>query len=307
MIGQADRGPGDYGYGAALTLTDPKLQESEVLQTDFWRITEKILADTFVVSNGRQYAQFCDMVATTALIDEMGIEVNWDVINSPDAIAAVRSWKLPGSHTLKPTHCDPIHSENLVSGSFEFWWRMQCDAFRWRHDPKFQLLPNEEAIEDRFESCRIMPGETSSSTVEEIAALNNAIGDVRNDEMLRYANSSTLAARGIKWHLKSARHWLSHKRPRTDGGDVYAIRFRDSMLAAARTPEDQRSIYEHVAVQHVDALDTFLAIAPEERAYNPHLQRMNKLHDRVVELYNIRHPQERDITVLHRPETSIAA
>jgi hypothetical protein len=306
MIGRPDVGPGNYGYGIARELP-PKLQNSEVLQTEFWQIAEKFLADSFVVSNGRQYAQFCDMVALTALVDEAGIEVNWDVINSPDSVAAVRSWKLPDSHTRKPIHCEPIHSENLVSGVFEFWWRMQCDAFRWRHDPSFQLLPNEDAIEDRFESCRVMPGETSSSTVEEMASLNNAIGDIRDHEELREASSGLLAARGLQWHLKSARHWLAHKRPRIDGGDIYAIRFRDSMLTAAATPEDQRSLYDTVSLKHVDALDNFLAIPAQERAMHPRLQRMDKLHGRVIKLYNLKHPKDDDITVLHRLETAIAA
>lgn len=290
-----ETGPGGYDYGNAHMLQD-ELRDKELFQGDFWPIAKEILAGSFVISSGRQYAQLCDMLIAAALTKEMNIPVDWEVFHSPETAEAVRHWELPRSHTGRPKH-----TEGLVPGVHEFWWRMLGDAFHFQYDETFEL-PDKHAIIERFRACGLAHGQTSSTTTEELASLSEAITDSR---AAKNENSDERAMRSLQWHLLASLHWLSHKRPRTDRGDVHAIRWRDAMLDAASRPEDQRSLYDHLLIKQVDALDSLLSKSLDELEATPRLKYTRALYDEVIDLYNQKHPNE-PIAALHRDRASQA-
>ena len=274
-----EAGPADYDFGTAHELPE-NLKDNELFQSSSWIIAKEVLRDSFVISSGRQYAQLCDMTIAAALIDEQGIPFDRTIFNEPDAIEAIQKWKLPPSHTGKPTH-----TPGLVEGGHEFWWRMLGDAFAWRFEGS-ELLPDEQAIAERFRACGIPRYQTSSSTYEELASLDRAMEDVRE---ARFETSDQLAMRSLKWHLKVAFHWLSHKRPRTDRRDAaHEERWRSGMLAALDAPVAERTLYDQILVKQAGALDTLLAMTPEELTTH-NLRPTRELHDEALNLYNYVH------------------
>jgi hypothetical protein len=249
----------------------------------------EVLRDSFVISSGRQYAQLCDMAVAAALVQELRIEFDRTIFQKPVAIQAIREWVLPPSHTGRPSH-----TPGLIEGVHEFWWRMLGDTFAWQFDASAQLLRDERAIIERFRECGVDRG-TSSTTTEELAALNQAIDDLRG---AKSETSDQLASRALKWHLQAELHWQLHRRPRTDRQDTHESRWRSGMIAAAATPAAKRTLYDEVLIREVNALDNMLAMHPEELAANS-LDGTRELYDEFLEVYNRAHPTAQLVTLHH--------
>jgi|GEM_PF-2024802 len=282
----------DYDYGK---MFDNLVEaDYELLQNPFFHEMLEFLIGSFVISSGRQYGQFCDMVPLAAMWQESGRPVDWDILNpNPNsdpgaydiaqlAIDLIRRLKLPDNHTQAPGNVD-----GLTPGVLEFWWRMQVDAFHWRYDPDYQLLANESDIKKRFAQCGVPLG-SSSNTTEERAAMNAAIGYLRDDESMRTAGVDELIVKSFKPHLEVALHWQTNPRPirnRSKGGDVHAERWRDGMVKALGTPETDRTPYEHLLARTSYLLDFFVDMHPDEFD-DPGMAEVRELYDHVVALYN---------------------
>ncbi|HET6747357.1 MAG TPA: hypothetical protein VFH06_04605 [Candidatus Saccharimonadales bacterium] len=286
-----------YDFGDAHELPE-HLETKEIFKTESWRMAMEVLRGSFVISSGRQYAQLCDMAVAAALIDEQDIPFDQTIFTAPEATEAIRAWKLAPSHTGKPNH-----TPGLVSGGHEFWWRMFGDAFAWRTEGA-ELLPNERAIVKRFRECGVGRG-TSSTTTEELAALDKAVDDLRGAQ---HETSEQLAMRSLQWHLKASLHWLTHIRPRTDREDKskdewhsakHEDRWRTGMITALETPEAGRTLYDKVLVKEAEALDILLEMSPEMLAQYD-LEETRELYDEVLELYNQVHGEQ--LTALHSNE-----
>ncbi len=282
----------DYDYGKMFDrLTDA---DYELLKNPFFREMLEFLIGSFVISSGRQYGQFCDMVPLAAMWQEGDLPVDWDILNpnpnddpeaydiAQHAIDLIRRLKLPDDHTQAPGNV-----EGLTPGVLEFWWLMEIDAFHWRYDPDYQLLANESEIKKRFAKCGVPLG-SSSNTTEERAAMNVAIGYLRDDESMRTASVDDLIVKSFKPHLEVALHWQVNPRPirnRSKGGDVHAERWRDGMVKALETPESERTPYEHLLVRTSYLLDFFVDMHPSEFD-DLEMAETRELYDEVVELYN---------------------
>ena len=282
-------GPAGYEFGNAHKLPE-HLKNNELFQSLSWQLAMEVLRGSFVISSGRQYAQLCDMAVAAALVQEWRIEFDRTIFEKPEAIEAIRAWGLAPSHTGRPKH-----TPGLIAGGHEFWWRMLGDAFAWQFDASAQLLPDERAIVERFRECGVGRG-TSSTTTEELAALNQAIDDLRG---AKGEVSDQLAARALKWHLQAELHWLLHRRPRTDHGDIHESRWRSGMIAAVVTSAAERTLYDEVLIREVNALDEMLATHSEQLAANG-LDSTRELYDEVLEAYNRVHPTAQLTTLHHR-------
>lgn len=276
-----------YRFGKAHELPE-HLKHNKLFRSLSWRLAIKILRDTFIISSGRQYAQLCDMVVAARLILERRIKFDQTIFDKPEAFGALEAWKLPPSHTARPKH-----TLGLVEGVHKFWWLMLRDAFAWVFDPSAQLLPDEKAIVERFRECGVGRG-TSSTTTEELAGLNLAIGDLRE---AKGESSEQLATRSLKWHLQAELHWLTNKRPRSDHGDAHESRWRSAMVEAAATPRAERTVMDEVLLLEAKALNKLLAMDSAELEANG-LVSTRELYKEVLELYNDKHPTAQ-LTTLH--------
>lgn len=283
------------------------LKDNEIFKRPFWAEMRELFKGSFVVSSGRQYGQFCDMIAIAAMWREMGKEVDWEVLDSPLVLEAIRSWEnVPDIHTASPEN-----TPGLVPGVFEFWWRMFVDAMHHQFDHS-HLLITESAIEKRFKKAQVGLGQTSSTTAEEIAGLNSAVADIRDARPAgKMWSSDELVLKSLKWHLKVSMHWLSHNRPRRDrrrGGDVHADYWREGMVAARDVPVDERTMYDHLLVKQADALDYLLNTHPSDLQNDPELIDVQEKYYEVLKKYNDVHKDEANyepIIALHRKnETS---
>lgn len=284
--------PAGYEYGRMFdNLTEA---DYELLQNPFFQEMLEFLIGSFVISSGRQYGQFCDMVPLAAMWQESGKPVDWAILNpNPDqdpeaddiakrAIDLISRLKLPDDHTQAPNNV-----EGLRPGVLVFWWRMLVDAFQWRYDSEYQLPADELAIKKRFAECGVPLG-SSSNTTEERQGMNAAIGYLRDDEAMRTASVDELIMKSIKPHLEVALHWQVNPRPirnRSKGGDVHAELWREGMVRALETPENERTPYDHLLARTSYLLDFFVDMHPDEFE-DPVMADARELYDEVVELYN---------------------
>lgn len=282
----------DYDYGHM--FDDLTEADHELLRNPFFREMLEFLIGSFVISSGRQYGQFCDLVPLAAMWQESGKPVDWAILNpNPDddpeandiakrAIDLIGRLRLPDDHTQAPNNV-----EGLRPGVLVFWWRMLGDAFHWRYNPEYRLLANEVEIKKRFAECGVPLG-SSSNTTEERAGMNAAIGYLRDDEAMRTAGVDELIMKSIKPHLEVALHWQVNPRPirnRSKGGDIHAELWREGMVKALKIPENERTPYEHLLARTSYLLDFFVDMHPDEFD-DPMMADARELYDEVVELYN---------------------
>lgn len=290
----------DIAEGKATTPfgVPERLEDHELFKRPFWKEMRDFLIASFVFSSGRQYGQFCDMIAMTALWKEMGKEVDWEVLNSPLTLEVVRSWDIPDMHTSAPKNTD-----GQIAGLYEYWWRMLVDAMHAAYDPGYLLL-NKRGMEKRFEHAKVEIGPTSSTTPEEVSTMNEAVGDIR-DKLPDSGEwtADEVIAKSLKWHLRVSKHWSHFNRTRKDkskGGDVHEDYWRNGMIRAAATPIEERTIYDHLLVRQADALDFLLNTPDEDLLDNFELIETKELYYEALSLYNNAHKNKEDALSLHR-------
>ena len=88
----------------------------------------------------------------------------------------------------------------------------------------------------------------------------------------------------LQWHFLASLHWLSHKRPRHDRGDVHADRWRDAMAIAITIPEDKRGVYDHLLVRQIQELDRLIDM-PSDELIRHGLTYTQTLYDKAAKLY----------------------
>lgn len=161
-----------------------------------------MVRDTFMGSQGRQYAQIPLIDAVARIWREAGLRVDVAKLDDPDSIAKVARMPLPRRHA-------PVVPFERVRIQFVMWWKLAARIidYVYRHDG--ECLPTREFI-DRLISELGGEGYMQSFSEEEICAVEVMFRRYRDVDPKALMTSSTAIETFVAGALvQSDRYWVS--------------------------------------------------------------------------------------------------
>jgi hypothetical protein len=206
------RGIDPPGFGLAsdsqLTASLSSLYQAEPEDMTLERFQRDVVRSTFMMSQGRQWLQIPCLDSIFRILLAQGVEIDWELMGSPEARSKVRRRALPPGHV-------PVDRAGQVAAVFEFWLQCALWVGRYVYDNDAGWLPSDDRLDEFAEVELGLEPWMSSATEEELAGMKVMFGRYRDkDPYARLTADEAILRFTIPFWIKADRHWVSGARTR---------------------------------------------------------------------------------------------
>ncbi|GEM_PF-6013920 len=247
----------------------------------------KLTFDTFLISEGRQYAQPPWIDLCVKMWREQGLELDWAEIESREAMQAIMTRKMPTQHTQVPAE--------LVPKVFGQWYEWFKAIARYNYARNAAHLPDRPYIDEVIKAIGGRYDE-SSFTEEERCGMRDIFEEMRHRDPTASMTADDAAVEFVlAATFKSDGHWMLNDlrpRPGTFLPDQHGSMLRHAThTSLSRETAGRRLSDLQAACVRVSAVITALQ---ETQPKHPALE----LYQPLIDRHNARHPRAQ-VTSLH--------
>jgi hypothetical protein len=247
-----------------------------------------VVRGTFMMSQGRQWLQIPCLDSIFRISLAQGVQIDWELMGSPEARRKVRKRTLPLGHVQ-------VEAPGQVAAVFELWLQCALWVGRYVYDNDAGWLPSDDRLDEFTEVELGLAPWMSSATEEELGGMKVMFGRYRDqDPHARMTADEAILRFTIPFWIKADRHWVSGARARPGvlsdphGSMIqHLIRKAD----AKRRQGWRLTVAEQLSVRVGDLLAEIEATDP--------LYRILPTYPKLIAEYNSKHPAA-EVDCLHR-------